>query len=162
MISLTLKDNEVAYGSNEMFTVRRLQVDALIEPAEPTLPQLINYAEAAFVDTCAPYVVLPHKLHGQGNVKVHRDFGMKPYNVLSNTGKPFLQRFAEIGMQFLVKDQDGGLLFWPSTFVLVKAYLLEASVRPTHKVLIGLEPITENFLMQVAKGQSQSFLAPPG
>ncbi len=53
-----------------------------------------------------------------------------------------LQPFAEVGVRFLVKSPAGPYLFSPDRYLPVRAYLLDAAVRPRGQVPLGLEPLT--------------------
>ena len=152
MIIVTLKENfDPRYPD---FPVRRLVVDLLFEPRQSDTPPAYTYYEGAFIDTAAPYVVIPYNLHSSGHLKIHQDLGRKPYRSLAETGALLLQPFAMVGLRFLVKTPTGQFAYEPEQFLTVKAYLLDAQIHPLKRVLLGLDLILENFLLQVNKDHS--------
>jgi hypothetical protein len=143
------------------FPIPRLIVDVLFEPSRPDTPAAYTYFEAALIDTAAPYVVIPHHVHGDRHVKLYQDLGHRPYRLLSEHGPAIPQRFAEVGLQFLAKLPDGKLAYLPDHFVRVKAYLLDAVTRPKKRVLIGLEALRDNFIGHLEKETAYLQERPP-
>ena len=152
MIPLRLAD--YIEGRAPDFPIPRLTVNVHFESARMGLPIISTYSEAAFVDTGSPFVIIPHSVHCQGFLRIRQDFGRKPYRVLSETGEYLTQPFAEIGIHFLVRRPDGRLEFEPEPDVPVKAYLLEPGIRPTGRVIVGLETLYENFVLHLEKPEA--------
>jgi hypothetical protein len=109
------------------------------------------------VDTGAPYVIIPHKVHRARLIKVHADLGHRPFGTLSGPGGSRPQPFAEVGIRFLV--QRPNLHYRPAQFAPVRAYLLEPGVRPIDRVVIGLDAMHTRFPL-VTDGKRALFLEP--
>ncbi len=136
------------------FPVPRNQANVHFEPMRPSIPMQDTYFEGALVDSAAGYTVIPCKIHSSGLLKIHQELGTKPYQILSEHGTPNLQRFAEVGIRFLIKQPDGNLGYWPEEFVKIKAYLLDEGAWPAGKVLLGLDTLLENFITHLEKNNS--------
>jgi hypothetical protein len=133
------------------FAVPRLLIDGQFEPLGPKVAGSATHFDAALIDTGAPYVVIPFKVHRNRRLKTHRELGRQPYRLPSSSEAPVLQRFAEVGLRFVTKSLEGGYAYLPPSYVRVKAYLLDADQRPANKVLIGLETLVENFVLHMGK-----------
>src|SRR5204863_9462317 len=81
------------------FPIPRLLADVLLEPSRPDAPAAYTYFAGAFIDTAAPYVVIPHDAHHAGHVKLYQDLGQRPYQLLAEQGVVNVQRFAEVGLR---------------------------------------------------------------
>jgi hypothetical protein len=113
---------------------------------------------SAFIDIGSPYVIIPYKVHHLGLLRVYQDFGPQPYSLPSMAGAPVLQRFVEVGIHFLVAQPT--LEYRPAQYAQVKAYLLAKNIRPTDRVVIGLDAIRTHF--PLFTGAAQSFFLEPG
>jgi hypothetical protein len=136
------------------FPVRRLVANLLLEPTGPAVPSGSTIAEGAVIDSAAGYMIIPYKVHRSQYLKIYQELEAKPYRILSMHGEPTMQRFAEVGLRFLVKDSTGQFGYWPAEFVRVKAYLLDEAARPKDKVLVGLDALLENFITHLEKSNS--------
>jgi hypothetical protein len=136
------------------FPVTRVQASVHFEPALPDMRVVTTYFEGALIDTGAGYLTIPQKLHRLSRLKIYQELGKKPFRILSDVGDPHLQRFAEVGLRFLIKQSNGSYAYWPKEFVKVKAFLLDEDTRPKTKVLIGLDALLEHFVTHVEKGNS--------
>jgi hypothetical protein len=136
------------------FPVRRVVANLVLEPAGPAVPSGFTIAEGAVIDSAAGYMIIPYKVHRSQYLKIYQELGAKPYRILSMHGEPTVQRFAEVGLRFLVKDSAGQLGYWPAEFVRVKAYLLDDATRPKIKVVVGLDMLLENFITHLEKNHS--------
>ncbi len=148
---IPLRAAEYREDSAPDFPIPRLMADVHFEPDSAVLPFAVTYFQAAIVDTGSPFVIIPHRVHFQRHLRIRQDFGRKPYRVLSATGDFLSQSFVEVGIHFTVRRPDGRLAFEPALFVPVKAYLLEAGVRPTGRVILGLETLYDNFVLHLDK-----------
>jgi len=144
--------------SYPQFLIPRLVVSGIVEPWVPPLDGRTAFA-GAFVDTGAPYVIIPHILHQAGHIKIHNDLGLQPYRLTSMGGSALMQPFVEVGVRFLVTTPGGSPDYRPARFSLVKAYLLDQNVRPTRRVVIGLDAMQTHFPLY-ADGKRAFFLEP--
>jgi hypothetical protein len=155
VIPLTFRDSpDPAYP---WFPIPRLLVAGLFEPWQLP-PDGRTVFDAAFIDTAAPYVIIPHALHRSGLIRIYNDLGPQPYRVLSMGTQTVWQPFAEVGIRFLVMKPSPR--YRPDSFAMVKAYLLEQGVTPTGRVVIGLDAIRSHFRLYV--GQAGAFLLESG
>jgi hypothetical protein len=130
------------------FVVPRLQTAVLFEPTRPETPEAYTFSPKAFLDSATPYTVVPHTVHCSGHIKIYQDLGQRPYRVLSVSGEPLLQRFAEVGLRLRGPVlPEGKIDYLPESFVRVKAFLLEANVRPLGVVLVGLDTLLSHFVL---------------
>jgi hypothetical protein len=143
VIPLVLREEPVP--GHSPLTIPRLVVDGEFEPSVP--PGVSTAFAGAFVDTGAPYVIIPYTVHRSRLLAIHADLGVRPYRLLSGSGPPISQRFAEVGIHFLVPDNPPASR--PVPFAVVKAYLLDPNVRPVHRVVIGLDAMRTRFPLYV-------------
>src|SRR5262245_23745807 len=104
------------------FPVPRIMVDGLLEPDQLPCDGKTAFA-GAIVDSGAPFVIVPHKVHSAAPIRIYQDFGMEPYGLFTAPGGPLLQRFVEVGLAFLVPGSPPS--YRPANFVRVKAYLVD-------------------------------------
>jgi hypothetical protein len=139
--------------------IPRVAVDVRFEPSKPMPDHVAPFFDSAIVDTGSGCIVVPHRVHKSNLFKIHRELGHMPYRISSMGTPPVLQRLVEIGLCFLVRRADGSFAYLPEQFVRARAYLLDPEVRPTGKVLIGLEVLLEHFVTHLEKDNSFLSLA---
>ncbi|MCI0460680.1 MAG: hypothetical protein L0Z62_27315 [Gemmataceae bacterium] len=135
--------------------IPRLFVHGAFEPWVLPLDGQTAFS-GAFVDTGAPYVIIPYKTHRTGKIKIYQDLGPQPYRLTSMGGAPLLQPMAEVGVCFLAQI-PGGYEYRPASFAVVKAFLLAKQVRPKERVVIGLDAMRTHFPLY-ANGARAFFL----
>lgn len=150
------------------FPIPRLFADVYFEPANQA-PTSKTFYENAFVDTGAPYLILPHSFHSSGSIKVCQHHGKQLYRVRSMGGAPVLQSFATVEIRFLVNTQEAharqqvwsqltnqpapaalgqsqkAWSYEPGQPLEVQAYLLEPRI-PPGAVVIGLKALHDHFI----------------
>jgi hypothetical protein len=154
MIPLEIRD-EQAIGPPPL-RIPRVVSDGQFEP-RGGIPVSATAFAAAYVDTGAPYVIIPYKVHRSGLIRVHTNRGLQPYGILSGSGGSLLQPFAEVGIRFLIQRPKPD--YRPAQYAIVRAYLLEPGIRPTERVVIGLDAIQTYFPLY-AEGKRAFFLEP--
>jgi hypothetical protein len=136
------------------FSISRIVTDVQFEAVGPEVLPGATVFDSAVVDTGAGYLVIPQQVHKSQLFKIHQEFGLKPYRVTSMKDDPILQRFAELGLRFLVTHPDGTCGYWPDQFIRVTAYLLDAEQRPKNTVLLGLDLLLQHFITNLEKGNT--------
>lgn len=155
MIPLTfLNERPRAYPQ---FRIPRLLVGGQFEPRAWPANGRTDFG-GAIVDTGAGYVIIPYAVHHPGLLQIHRDLGSQPYRLTSMTASPIMQRLVEVGIRFLVVSPT--LEYRPAQYVRVAAYLLAQNVRPTGKVIIGLDAIRKHFALFL--DATRAFFLEPG
>ena len=154
MIPLEIRD-EQALGPPPL-RIPRVVSDGQFEP-RGGIPVSATAFAAAYVDTGAPYVIIPYKVHRSGLIQVHTDLGLQPYGILSGSGSSLMQPFAEVGVRFLVQKPKNH--YRPAQFANVRAYLLEPGIRLTDRVVIGLDAMHTHFPL-FTDGKRAFFLEP--
>ncbi len=156
MIPLLLRDELVP--DHPQLPIPRLLIDGQFEPSVGP-PDARTAFAVAYVDTGAPYVIIPHKTHKSGLIRIYQDLGLQPYRLSSMGGVPLLQAMVEVSVRFLV-PVPGGYDYFPPQFAPVKAYLLEQNLRPIDRVVIGLDAIRTHFPLFV--NATRAFFFEPG
>jgi hypothetical protein len=154
MIPLEIRD-EQAPGPPPL-RIPRVLSDGQFEP-RGGIPVSATAFAAAYVDTGAPYVIIPYKVHRSRLIQVHINLGLQPYGTLSGSGGSLMQPFAEVGIRFLIQRPKPD--YRPAQFAIVRAYLLEPGIRPIDRVVIGLDAMHTHFPL-FTDGKRAFFLEP--
>jgi hypothetical protein len=134
-----------------LFPIPRLVTTILVEAADPA--QQVSMIEmGVLVDTGSPFCIISHDFQRRGSLRIYQDLGMQPYRLLSMTGQPSLQRFCVIGLRFWVSQPQ--MAYVPERFLPMKAYLLDATVRPGKGMVLGLDALREHFRTHIEEGNS--------
>ena len=150
-----LEDDHIPDSRFPDFIVTRLRTAVHLEPAQPDTLEAYTFSPKAFLDSAAPYTIIPHTVHQSGHIKVYQELGQRPYRVLSTSGEPLMQRFVEIGLRFRGPlPPEGKIDYWPEAFMRVKAFFLEPDVRPQGVVLVGLDTVLSHFILHAERGES--------
>ncbi len=93
------------------FPIYRYKMEMIRIESAGGLPGSTCVEAGAFVDLGAPYLVLPYHVHHHRDIRIHEDFGLRPYRThwiedhegTEKTRKKVLicQRFCRVGIQFL-------------------------------------------------------------